>query len=150
VVISRSTGQISSANSKSLTTNFGFDALRAPWRVALDYQWFKDPRAKSYLDRLSFFSAEWKAKGKIGSSYSHDGTVITASESPSMYGGLIGYFDIVDPSLGNAVYSQKLKSLFDSDTNALKVELGYYDSNWAWLGMGIHSGLLPNLYQSAK
>jgi endoglucanase len=62
-----------------------------------------------------------------------------------MYGGTIGYFMINDPSSADEIYEQKLKTLYDQDSNSLRTPLSYYDSNWAWFGLALYNDLLPNL-----
>lgn len=34
------------------TGDIGYDSCRAPWRIAVDYGWFGDERAKAFLDKL--------------------------------------------------------------------------------------------------
>jgi endoglucanase len=146
VVIDRTTGTISAPDpSTNLNTDFSYDALRAPWRVALDYQWSNDPRAKAYLDRLGFLKGEWESKKMIYSDYGHDGSTVSTNEAPAMYGGTIGYFMYSDPADAVDIYNQKIKYLFNSDTNTWKSDMSYYDSNWVWFGMGLYNNLLPNL-----
>ena len=41
------------ASGKSL--DYSYDACRTPWRIATDYIWFGDARAKSYLDKTNNF-----------------------------------------------------------------------------------------------
>jgi hypothetical protein len=52
---------------------------------------------------------------------------------------------VSDPELAKEVYEKKLAFLFDQDTNTWKGDLSYYDSNWAWFGIALYNGLLPNL-----
>lgn len=145
VVLNKTTGEPEATNISNLTTNFSYDALRTPWRIALDYMWFKEPRAKEYLDKLSFLSREWEEKRSIGSVYGHDGSVIAAAEVPAMYGGVIGYFLVSDSDAAKEIYEEKLKFLFSQDANAWKSPLSYYDSNWAWFGMALYNNQLPDL-----
>ena len=61
--INKNTGEISSA-SKYIgdgdVNNFGFDAFRLMWRVALDAKWNNDPRAITYLNKYTdFYKTEW-------------------------------------------------------------------------------------------
>jgi endoglucanase len=145
VVLNKTTAKVEPTNINNLFTNFGYDALRTPWRIALDYQWNKEPRAKAYLDKLQFLSNTWQANKSISSIYSHDGLVVAENEAPAMYGGIIGYFAVSDPELGKEVYEQKIKFLFNQDTNTFKDKLSYYDENWVWFGIGLYNNLLPNL-----
>jgi endo-1,4-beta-D-glucanase Y len=145
IVIDKKTGEMSATGIENLTTNFSFDALRVPWRIALDYAWNHEPRAKAYLDTLGFLRDEWVKKGQIAATYSHDGKVLNSAEVPAMYGASIGYFMISDPSDAEDVYNKKLKSLYNPDTNSWKKTLSYYDDNWAWFGIGLYNNYIKPL-----
>lgn len=145
VLIDKRTGALSRPAAGTMTTNFGYDALRVPWRLALDYQWYADSRAKDLLGRMSFLSQQWRDTGALASVYAHDGSVVADYESAAMYGGAIGYFMVADQEQAREVYEQKLAFLYDSDTNDWKQRLSYYDDNWAWFGIGLYNNLLPNL-----
>ncbi len=146
VTVDKVTGQIEAAKTPNLTTNYGYDALRVPWRLAMDWQWNKDERAKSILEKMKFLSTEWQNRKALYSTYGHDGSVVNKYESPAMYGGAIGYFMVADPDNAKKVYSLKLQSLFNPDTQTWKQVLSYYDDNWAWFGISLYNGTLPNLY----
>lgn len=148
ITIDRETGELRAAENESLTTNFGYDALRVPWRIALDWEWNRDERAQRVLRLLSFLDAEWRDKGSIYARYSHAGQVIDQYESPAMYGGVIGYFKTISPRIGKEVYEKKLQSLYSSDAQSWKTTLSYYDDNWAWFGIALYNELLPNLYST--
>jgi endo-1,4-beta-D-glucanase Y len=162
IAINRKTGVITSEptaitsssssapSSSSLSTNFGYDAMRVPFRLALDYQWYKDPRDKELLDQMSFLSTTYNAAGRLDATYTHAGTIAANYnyESAAMYGGTIGYFMVSDPTLATTVYNDKLLFLYDADTNTWKQILSYYDDNWAWFGIALYNHLLPNLTTS--
>jgi endo-1,4-beta-D-glucanase Y len=145
IALNLQTGEPESANVGNLTTNYSYDALRTTWRIALDYRWFKEARAKTYLDKLGFLGTQWQEKRAIYSVYGHDGAVISTQEAPAMYGGSIGYFVVSDEEKGKEVYDERLKSLFNQDENRFKDALSYYDANWVWFGLGLYNNLLPNL-----
>ncbi len=134
--------------SSTPNTNYSYDALRISWRLALDYVWFGEPRATDTLARMKILSDLWRKQGALPRVINHDGTVLDVQETPAMYGGSIGFFMLVDPSQGSAVYDKKLQSLFDPDLNTWKQPLTYYDDNWAWFGVGLYNQLLPNLAAS--
>lgn len=144
VRIDKESGEIAVAGGE-LTTNFGYDALRTPWRLALDYRWYRDQRAEALLSKMRFLSQEWKKRGELSTTYGHDGAVVADYEAPAFYGGTIGYFAVADRGLAQDVYERKLAFLYDSDTNAWKERLSYYDDNWAWFGIALYNNLLPNL-----
>jgi endoglucanase len=158
ILINKTTGVItapsqsaaSSSSSSMLTTNFGYNAIRVPFRLALDYQWYKDPRDKTLLDDMGFLSSTYTATGRLDAVYTHAGNIAPAYayESDSMYGATIGYFMVANPSLATSVYNDKLLALYNPDTNAWKTQLSYYDDNWVWFGLALYNNLLPNLAAS--
>jgi endoglucanase len=148
VLIDRETAQVKAPSpNSSLTTNFSYDALRVPFRLALDWQWFKDTRAYDLLSSFDFLTEEWEKQGAVYSAYSHDGQVITRNENPAMYGGIIGYFTSVDMANADEVFNKKLKSLYNTDNFRWKEPLGYYEDNMAWFGIALYYEQLTNLYQ---
>ena len=147
VGVDRVTGRVFSisATEKDLTTNYSFDAMRVPWRLALDWQWYRDPRDKALLDQMAFLGDAWKSRATLLASYSHDGQGLYDYESPAFYGSNIGYFMVSQPAMAQDVYREKLLWLYNPDDESWKQPLGYYDSNWAWFGLALYSKELPNL-----
>ena len=146
IEINKKTGELSASKVDGLTTNFSYDALRTPWRITLDKEWYNEPRAVTYLHSLSFLSKEINVNGKIISNYSHDGVALETHDSPAVYGGTIGYFIYEDQNIAHDVYIRNLESLYNPDTFNWNTTLGYYDANWAWFGMALYNHALPNLY----
>ncbi|MBI4128936.1 MAG: hypothetical protein HY460_02685 [Parcubacteria group bacterium] len=132
------------------TTDFSDDAFRVPWRVALDWQWHRDERAREYLESLSFLRREWQQNGFLPSAYTHDGEPLRVAESDSMYGSTHAYFLIVHPEIANEVYRKKIAPLYDPDIEDFGKKLGYYSQNWVWFGMALAAEKLPNLYARAN
>lgn len=150
VALDATTGALVPTGSKELTTDFAFDALRVPWRLALDYAWFKEPRAKEVLDKMEFLKKEYASKNKLARRYNHDGNVVEPEESVAMYGGTIGYFLISRQEEAKKVYLDKLEGLYNPDTFTWNNPLGYYDANWAWFGIALYNNLLPNLFVNSE
>ena len=150
VTIDKTTGQLVASTDASLDTNYGYDAMRSPFRIALDWNWNKDERAQQVLAKYTFLSNQWKLNNALYSVYAHDGTIVTKEESPSIYGGDLGYFIVTDPTTATDIYNTKLKALYDPDTNGWKTDLSYYDDNWAWFGMALYNNALVDLDQAAK
>jgi len=145
ITINRRTGTFISASSSNLDTNYGYDAFRIPWRLALDYQWNKDPRDKQLLQSFSFLGKQWQTHGSLKAIYAHDGTVVGNYEVPAAYGASMGYFTVINPQQAGKVYQQKLETLYSPDRQQWKTPLAYYDDNWAWFGMALAQDSLPNL-----
>jgi endoglucanase len=145
IIMNRNSGTLSAPSGNNLTTNMSFDALRIPWRIALDWQWFNEPRAKTVLSKMSFLSEEWQRNSLLYTNYRHDGQPTLKNQSAAFYGGTICYFMVVDPEQAKMIYENKLQILFNPDTDSWKVKLGYYDDNWAWFGIALYNNFLPNL-----
>jgi endoglucanase len=150
VTLSRSDGSIQLPKTGKLDTNFSYDALRIPWRIALDWYWNNEPRAKTYLSSLKFLGDEWQTNETLFAVYSHDGTPLTKTQAPAMYGGTLAYFMISDPATAKNIYENKLVVLYQPDSNSWKQTLDYYDDNWAWFGISLYNDALPNLWATVK
>lgn len=150
VAIDRSTGNMSAVASPDLTTKFSFDAIRTPWRLALDYKWYKDERSKNLLAGYSKLAKEWQSTGHIAAIYKHDGTREVNYETPATYGATLGYFDVIEPKLAEKIYRSKLSTVYDPDEQRPKKQLSYYDDNWSWFGMALYLDQLPNLTRSEQ
>ncbi|MGQ7295946.1 glycosyl hydrolase family 8 [Quadrisphaera sp. KR29] len=150
VRLDRTTGEASVATgittTTGSTTDFGFEALRLPWRLALDARWNDEPRARALLEQqASVLGAAWETEGRWAAVYTHAGQPAVDYASTAMHGGALGALELARPVLAREVYRTELLSLYDPDTRAAKPGLGYYDANWAWFGMALHLDQLPDL-----
>lgn len=145
VKLNRVNGTIIPNATANLDTNYGYDAMRIPFRLALDYQWFNDPRDVQILEQFKFLGDSWKLNKSLDAVYGHDGKIIDNYQTPAMYGGAIGYFNIADTQAASEVYKQKLETLYSPDRQQWKSNLSYYDDNWAWFGIALTQHYLPNL-----
>lgn len=151
VSLNKTTGEITALkDSPTLTTNYGYDAMRTPWRLALDYKWNNDPRAKALLEKMSFLKEQWKTEGKLYSTYSHDGKVIKTDEVAESYATALAAFTVTDPSVAQDVYDKKLKTLYDQNTNSWSGHMTYYGDNWTWFAIALHDNKLDNLAAELK
>lgn len=145
ILVSRTSGSIAADTQAGADTNFGYDALRVPWRIALDYEWFKNPQARTLLSRFSLLSSEWREAGRIPSIQTHSGGQVDGSETAALYGGTIGYFLLADPAEAPTVFREKLLALWSPARASWATTLSYYDDNWVWFGIGLYEGMLPDL-----
>lgn len=148
LAIDRATGEIQPAAREGLTTDYGYDALRVPWRLALDLQWHRENRARVILDTYNFLSQQWESGQRLAATYSHDGAVLADYESPAVYGGSLGYFVTTDKA--KAVYEAKIKALYNEDTKSWAKKQNYYDDNWAWFGAALYLEALPDLTKGIR
>lgn len=150
VLMDRTTGEVSAPTTANLTTNYSYDAMRTVWRIGMDYKWNQEPRAKQTLEKMKFFSSEWEKNSTLYSTYSHDGQVITQDEVAESYGTSLAYFDVVQPDQAKEVFEQKIKTLYNQNTNGWKEPLTYYASNWVWFGIALHEDQVPNLVEELE
>ncbi len=146
ILLDRQTGEISAPTAGNLTTNYSFDAIRTPFRLALDYRWYGEKRAQEILESYSFLGQRFKDNGRLAASYAQDGKVLADYESPAVYGASSGYFAVVAPmDEYEAYYRTKLASLYDPNKQAYRNTLSYYDDNWTWFGIALHENALVDL-----
>ncbi len=135
-------GRIAPAPGKD--TDFGWEAVRLPFRVALDAIWFKEPRAAALLLRkfLPFFKARWQARGRLAAVYTLDGAPAVDYESPVLYAGVLaGALATGDRDFARQM-ALKILSFYHEDGDRAYFEAPdhYYANNWAWLGLALYAG----------
>lgn len=146
VAVNMADGALSVPPTASLSTDYAFNAMRVPWRIALDYEWNKDSRAYQYLqNHFNFLAQTYSQTGKILGTYHHDGTPATTYESPAMYATILPYFQLFHPNLGQKIYNGKIIQLYSTDRNSFNRNLPYYDQNWLWFGAAIYNHYLRPL-----
>jgi len=125
-------------------TRFGWEAVRLPYRVALDGLWFQEPRAAQLLaDKfLPFFKTRWQAQAKLAAVYTLDGSPAVDYESPVLYAGVLaGALAAGDHDFARQM-AQKILSFYHEDGDRAYFEAPdhYYANNWAWLGLALYAG----------
>ncbi len=137
-------GTIKVASIPNADSNYSFDAIRVPFRVALDYFWNKDPQAKEYLlKNYSFLLSQYEKTNQLVSGYTHNGKPLDNNQNPDMYSTSIGYFMIADPQIAKDIYNNKIIKLYSNDSNSFNSNLGYYEQNWLWFGAAMYNNALP-------
>ncbi len=130
-------------NLGNFTTNYSFDALRTPWRVALDVKWNNDETAKKYLATMCKPLEEAYMKDKkIVNTYSHDGIKQNEDENAAMYSAALGCFINTNPTIAKDIYQNKIVKLYANDTNTFREDITYYDQNWLWFGAALYNDYL--------
>jgi hypothetical protein len=85
----------------STSVNYGYDACRAPWRIAMDYCENAEPRAKAYIDLIgAFFNGV--GASNIGDGYNTSSGTATSNNhnmafvGPAGVAGMVGYPTLLD------------------------------------------------------
>jgi endoglucanase len=124
--------------------HFGWEAVRLPWRVALDRLWFGDLSA-ARLSReqfLPFFVKEWRTRGKLLAEYHYNGTPLVDFESPVIYAGALAAGLAADDRDFAWQMAQKILSFYREQGNQayFVTQDNYYANNWAWFGLALYAG----------
>ena len=117
-------------------SNYGFDAFRLYWRVALDALWFDTPSAKNFLASSTPFFA---SQPQIFAIYNSQGIAQVNYSSLSTSMGPLSMFIVTNPEAATHLFSQTLSGTWWRTDN-------YYDQNWGWFGFALYNRLLPNLW----
>ena len=128
--------------------DYGYDAFRVMWRVAMDALWFHTEAARRYLQHSGYLRQQWARHGWLAAQYRHDGSLVPQPwEDPSAYGADIGDFVVTDPRAALTLLQEKLMSSYHSQDGVAYWgdRWSYYQQNWAWFGVALASGQLPNL-----
>jgi endo-1,4-beta-D-glucanase Y len=123
---------------------FGWEAVRVPFRVALDALWSGEPQAARLLkDKfLPFFKKTWQAHGRLVAVYDYDGSPAVTYESPVLYAGVLaGALAAGDRVLAREM-ARKILSFYHEDGSRAYFESpdNYYANNWAWMGLALYAG----------
>lgn len=152
--IDKTSGQYTAPEEASkLDTNYGYDAFRTYWRVALDYRWFGEKRALDYLKSSNVLAEKYRAEGRLAAIYSYSGAIVEKDEALSTYAGLVANLLFTDPAAAKNIVDNKFINGFykgvkpGGTTNiaAWRNFDNYYTQNWAWFGLALYANLLPNL-----
>jgi len=125
-------------------TRFGWEAVRLPYRLALDGLWFGDPHAGQLLkDKfLPFFKSQWQARARLLAVYNFDGSPAVDYESPVLYAGVLaGALAAGDRDFAHQM-ALKILSFYheDGDRAYFEAPNHYYANNWAWLRLALYAG----------
>ncbi len=125
-------------------THFGWEAVRLPWRLALDHFWFGEPQAAKILGQkfLQFFKQEWQGHGKLAAVYKDDGAPLVDYDSPVLYAGVLAAaLTCGDRDFAGQLAAKILTFYREKDGRAYFVSPdNYYANNWAWLGLALYAG----------
>ncbi|MFA4903450.1 MAG: glycosyl hydrolase family 8 [Desulfobaccales bacterium] len=135
-------GTISPAPDKG--TNFGWEAVRVPFRVALDGLWFKESQAAQLLKNrfLPFFKDQWQVHHRLMAVYHYNGAPAVDYESPVLYAGVLAAALAAGDKDFAREMALKILSFYREDDNRVYFEApdNYYANNWAWLGLALYAG----------
>ncbi|NJL35542.1 MAG: glycosyl hydrolase [Leptolyngbyaceae cyanobacterium RM2_2_4] len=128
------TAELSPVSDSNLQSQYGFDAYRVWWRVALDAAWFQEPQAEQYLrQHLAHLEQFWQDEQRIPARFDMQGRAIADYEATAQYATLYAAFVLTQPQIAEQIYQQKLEPQYRQgfwDNNS-----AYYTQNLVWFGL---------------
>ncbi|MDQ3098363.1 MAG: glycosyl hydrolase family 8 [bacterium] len=136
------------SKSPNLGIDYKYDAFRTSMRVAMDYAWTGDMRAKNYLTvsgARNFLLSTLTSNGKIVAEYRHDGTPMSEDANAGTYAVNVGWFmpenqDKVDE------FKVKMEDEYNKNNRKFMAGTNYYMENLAWIGYALATGNTPDIY----
>jgi len=126
------------------SSHFGWEAVRLPWRVALDRLWFGDLAAARLCQEqfLPFFVREWQAQGRLVAEYRYDGLPLVDFESPVLYAGALAAGLAGGDQEFAWQMAQKILTFYQEEGEQAYFVAPdhYYANNWAWFGLALYAG----------
>jgi endoglucanase len=134
--IDGTTGEVT-IESEDKASDYSYDAMRVPWRVALDLQLNNEPRAKEALERMIFLRENWRVNHKIQASYTAYGVTRSFEEPLVTFGCALPMFAILQPEMAQQILKERIYSVYKD--GLFIPESDYYNNNWAWFGLASYA-----------
>jgi endoglucanase len=153
VGLDASTGNLSPLvlEGKPNTTEYGYDAARTYWRIAVDRDWSDDGRAATYLAQAGFLRDEVARKGAPSAVYAHDGSVVEEASSTVGIAGALGALSTLDPPAANGLYAAKV--LGEVQVGPAGAVWGnpddVYEQAWGWFATALYAGRTVDVWHAS-
>jgi len=145
IVVDAKTGQPGRATGLVRSPDeFSFDASRVPFRLALDWMWFGEPRALAALEEMHLAATELGESGRLVAAYDLEGRPIADYESSTMYAGVIPLLLLENREVATRVLTEKV--IGPALANDGQDHSSYYAQNWAWFATAFMDGGMANLW----
>ncbi len=127
------------ASGNGLDKSYGYDAARTPWRLAQDFYWFGESRAKTMLNKLG----AW-VSGKSASSVS--GAISTSGNMGGTHNNTF-VSTLMSSLVANSSYQEKLDEYWGESVSTTNSESNkkYFQKSMEILNGLLVSGNMPNL-----
>ena len=130
------------------SSDFGWEAVRIPLRVALDYYWFQSSQAEEFFgtNLKHFLEPRWQEDRVLFCEYSYNGTAHKSYENALFYAAYACIF-----MAGKSPYAEdlvkKTRSFLRHKRGAwvYQDEDDYFTNSLAWFADGIKSGIIRNI-----
>jgi len=115
---------------------YSYDALRVPYRIAMDYALNNEPKALEYLKKNKVFVKDWKENGKIFAEYNQQGGYVGKNESLASYGAQLASMSLINKEIAQEIFEKKIATINSWEN------VSFYDMSWIWFGLQSYVGKL--------
>jgi len=134
-------------------STFGWESVRIPFRVGLDFLWFKNKEAEKFFNMgfSKFIEDQWIKDKAVYCEYSYDGTCYNKYENAAFYAA---YYCALN--ISRSPYDEEMLRMAqgyivkNKDKWVYENTEEYYVNSLAWLAEGLKSGRLKNLAKERK
>jgi len=130
-------------------SGFGYEAVRVPFRIGLDFMWFGRVKAKEFLSGFNcFLENQMKLNGGIYCEYDYAGRAVKVYESPAFYSCYYFAMKVSGSDYVNRVFEKIQEYVLKSDSGLYyQSKDEYYSNCLSWLADGYKSGRIKNLFR---
>lgn len=130
--------------------DYGYDAFRTFWRVALDAQWFDDKRAHDYLASYeTFMENALSSTGDVKAIYTTNQESLVNYTELSTNTAPLAVFSSIDTQKAGLFYKNFFEDQFEYEEGYWGEKDKYYDQNWAWFATALYTNQTPNVWSQS-
>lgn len=126
-------------------SGFGWDAVRVPFRVALDFFLFDSDEAKGFFNSgfAKFIEQEWLQNKKVFCEYNYNGEPISKYENPLFYAAYYCALRINGSKLSQYFLKKTRDHIKKDGQNWIYQDRKeYYVNSLAWFAEGFNAGII--------
>ncbi|MBV9544240.1 MAG: hypothetical protein JOY61_07665, partial [Chloroflexi bacterium] len=128
---------------------FDYESSQVPWRLGLDWLWFKDNRATDALAGITLPYRQLSSDNFLLAAYMADGQPAADYEATSMYAATLpGVLISQDRNLAETVFADKVLRDYhvDGGTAYFGNPDDLNDQTWSWFATALMDGGMANLW----
>lgn len=128
-------------------SNFGYESIRVPFRVGLDFVWFQNEQAEKFVaDFSGFLEHQFEAESVVFCEYDYTGRVLKRYESPAFYACYYYSLQASGSKYSKAALKKCRDTVRRTDNGwVYQNEQEYYVNSLAWLADGLQAGVIRDL-----
>lgn len=129
-------------------SGFGWEGIKAPLKVALDYYWFNSSEAKGFfsLGLGEFVQGEWQKHRAVYCEYDYTGTLYATYENALFYASYAFPLIIKGIPLGGEILQAQRKTIKKCGNRwVYEGRNAYYLNALGWYAEGLNAGVIRNI-----